>query len=740
MGEGAIRVTTVIGEGFGGRGRRGAERLSTRPLPRLSLARVLAGWRGQVAAQAERWPLWAPVAFGGGAAIYFGLPREPVLAALLVAAAAALALAVGVWRGGRSRWLSIAAALLAFGAAGAAVSVLKTHMMAAPVAPAFRRPVTVDAWVVDVVANSASKPRLLLAPARISGLPWRYTPVRVRMSLRPDAGLPGPGSAVRLIGVLGPPPSPSAPGAYDFARDAWFAQIGGSGLALMPAEAITLSPPPAWLALEMRVNAARWSLSRRIVDRMGAHRGGLAAALVTGHQAWLEDGDVQAMRDSGLAHILSISGVHMAIVGGFVFALVRLGVAAWPWLALRAPGKKLAASAGFVAVVGYLILSGAPPPAIRSALTAGIAFLAVLLDRRALSLHSLAVAALVVLAFQPESVVQPGFQMSFAATAALLSLAESWPRRLREINVPLPILWAQRGWDWLVAGLAVSLVAGLATDPFAIQHFNRITLWSLPANLLSEVLSSLVIMPALAVGTAAEAFGGGGAPLWVAGSGLDALAWVARLFASAPHAVLPYTSAPAWALPVSFVGLLFACLWKGRLRWLGLPLFAAVWIAPRPPPPVAWIAGGGANVALADRSAAVLLRPRSQRFGFELWAHRRGLAFAPEPTRAAAADALADCGRDSCTPKPGAPLAVAGWWRLKPPDAEALAGLCAGARLVVLRTGEGACPAAQVIGHDALARGGAAEVFRDAGGRLRLSWAQDARGDRPWTAPAEGEP
>ena len=200
-------------------------------------------------------------------------------------------------------------------------------------------------------------------------------------------------------------------------------------------------------------------------------------------------------------------------------------------------------------------------------------------------------------------------------------------------------------------------------------------------------------------------------------------------------------AAPGWVLPVSFVGLLVVCLWRGRLRVLGLPLFAVVWLWPRAAPPVAWIAGQGANLAVAQGRSVVLLRPRSQRFGFELWAHRRGYGFAADPDAAAeASDALADCGRDSCTPKPGAPLAVAGWWRLKPPSAEQLTTLCAGARLVVLRTGEGACPGVRVIGHDELARGGAAEVFRLQGGGWRLSWAQDARGDRPRTAPTpEGE-
>ncbi len=736
VGDGAMRVTTVIGDS-GSLRAGGAGALSTR-LKRAATrapARVGAWARAEVEAQAERWALWSPVAFGAGAAIYFGLPREPWAPAFVAMAVLAMAAAVAARLWGRSRALAILAALVAFDVCGFAAGVVKTRIMAAPVAPESRKPVTVEGWVIDVASATADKPRLLIAPTRVGDLPWRDTPVRIRVALR-DGALVGPGAPVRLSAILGPPPSPAAPGAYDFARDAWFSQVGGSGLALRAPEVIALPPPPRALRLAMAVNAARWSLARRLVDRMGEREGGLAAALTTGHQAWLQETDVQAMRDSGLAHILSISGVHMAIVGGFVFALVRLGIAAWPWAALRVPGKKVAAGAALAALVAYLVLSGAPPPAIRSALTAGIALVAVMLDRRALTLHSLAIAALVVLVVQPEAIVQPGFQMSFAATAALLALAEAWPHATSDRGAPRVIRAAQKARGWLVAGAAVSLVAGLATDPFAIQHFNRVALWSVPANLGAELLSSFVVMPALAMGAVAESFGWGAPFLAVAGWGLDGIAATAALFARLPHAVVGWPSAPALALPTSFLGLLVVCLLRTPLRLLGLPLFVAVWLWSRPPTPVAWIAEGGANVAVADGARAVLLRPRSQRFGFELWAHRRGLAFADDTDGTPPADPRWTCGRDSCAPGPQAPLAVAGWWRLKPATPEDAASLCAGARIVVLRTGSAssspACAGRLVLDEDGLAAGGAAEVFREGAG-FRVRWAQDARGDRPWS-------
>ena len=699
---------------------------------RASPERLWAALREAFARQAERWPLWAPIASGCGAAGYFSLKLEPPLAPAVISAALAVAAALLARAWGRSQGLAVALTLVAFGLSGFAAGAIRTASVASPVAPAGRGPAMVEGYVVEVVSADASRPRLLIAPTRIEGLEPKDTPRRVRIRVR-DGEAVGPGVAVRLRAVLNPPPPPASPGSYDFARDAYFEGIGGSGFSLSPPQIIELGPPPPAMRPLLALNAFRWSLARRIVDKMGTARGGPAVAMITGHQAWLDADDVEAMRDSGLAHILSISGVHMAIVGGFVFALVRLLVAAWPWLALRVPGKKVAASAGLIAVIAYLAISGAPPPAERAAITAGVAFLAILCNRKALSLHSLAVAALAVLALGPEAVMQPGFQMSFAATAALLALAEAWPRPTRELNTPWPIRLVQRLRVWLVAGFMVSLIAGTATGPFAIQHFNRVTLWGLPANLATEALSTFVIMPALAVGAALELMGLGGPALAAAGWGLERMVEIARAFAGWPHAVAVVASAPDWTLAASFLGLLFVCLWRGRLRWLGLIAFAAVVVCPRPPTPALWVAAGGANVGVAEASRATILRPTVQTFGSELWSRRRGLAL-PEEDKAEAELARAyDCDRDDCLPLASAPVKVAAWWRLRPPSAAELEVLCESAEVVIVRTGAAQCPGRLVLDAPAMARGGAAEIYREPSG-WRVVWAQDQRGRRPWSA------
>jgi competence protein ComEC len=683
----------------------------------------------EVAQQAQRWFLWAPVAFGGGCAIYFAWPSEPewTLALLLILASLGTLLATA--RSRRAR-LVLPALLLAFGAGGFAAAKLRTAQVDAPVLAGRVGPALVEGWVLDVDSPGAAGARLVLAPTLISGVD--RLPARIRVTVNPT-DIYGPGAAVRMTAILNPPPGPASPGAYDFARDSYFKQIGGVGFAVKPPQLIRLAPPDSRvLALAMEVNAFRWSLSRRIVDRLGPREGGVAAAMTTGHEAWLTREMLDDMRDSGLAHVLSISGLHMAVVGGFVFFAVRLGLAAWPWAVLRLNAKKTAAVAGLCAVAAYLVVSGAPAPAVRAAVTYGVAFLAILLGRRAITLRALAIAALIVLGLQPEAVVQPGFQMSFAATAALVALAERWPQRVREINAPWALVLVQRAAGWAAASAAVSLVAGLATGPFAIQHFNRTATYGLVANLLTAPLSSFIIMPALALGAALELVGLGGPFLSVAGWGTGVMLDSAAGVADMPGAVRVIASAPAAALPVAFLGVLWMCLWKGRLRWLGLPFAAAVLVWPRPELPAIWISDGGGQAALVSGRTVEFMRPGRQVFAADLWARRRGLTEAEGQARF-------QCRRTHCVTT-GGDVRLSSHAFRKAPKPERWAEICRGVDVVVLRglrpADLGPCRNALVLDAADFARGGSVEIWRKPGG-WRLVWAQDLRGDRPWTTRSE---
>jgi len=695
----------------------------------------------QARAQLDRLFLWTPVAFGLGAAIYLSLKQEP-----LFWPAASLAIALGggatlvAWRGG-SRALHAALVLTAVIVAGFATAKLRSDHVAAPIVQGGLGVVSIEGFVVDVDTPGPSGPRLLIAPTAISGLSTDQLPLRVRIVMAPN-DIVAPGTAIRVKTLLDPPPSPAAPGAYDFARDAWFAGEGGVGLARSAPQIVDAPAPPWRLRLAMAINAFRWATAQRLAGDMeralGGHAddaAGLAVAVTTSHQDWLSPEVRNDLRSAGLAHMLAIAGLHTAALSGFVFFGLRFLIAAMPWLAVRVNGKKVAAAAALVAVLAYLVLSGAHAPARRAAITASVAFIAILLDRQAVSLRSLALAALIILVSEPEVVVQPGFEMSFCATASLVALAEVWPRASRPVGLPWPIAFVQRGRDWLVALFMVSLVAGAATGPFAIQHFNKIANFGVFANLTADFVASVVMMPALAVALLCEIVGHGLATpaLFIAGWAAKAILGLGHLFATAPAAGLATSTAPQIALVLSYFGILFACLWSGWLRWLGLPLAAAVAFWPRPTPPIIWIASDGGDAAVAYNGQEVALRPGVRTYASDLWAQRRGLAVPADMQRARGG--LFDCDYWSCEAREGVRPALGIWWTRRKPRPDRLAELCDRSDILVMKaevTLPASCRDVLVLTPTYFASGGAAEIYSTGQG-WRVIWSAPLRGHRPWT-------
>jgi competence protein ComEC len=384
------------------------------------------------------------------------------------------------------------------------------------------------------------------------------------------------------------------------------------------------------------------------------------------------------------------------------------------------------------------MLSGAHPPARRAAITASIAFLAILVDRRAVSLHALAVAALAILVMEPEVVVQPGFEMSFCATAALVALAEVWRRPAAStagLAWPLAALIKVR--DGLLALAVVSVVAGAATGPFAIQHFNRVANYGVFANLTADFVASVVLMPSLALALLCQALGldaQGAAPvLWVCGQAARAVIALGHVFATAPGAAISLSSAPEIALAVSYLGIIFACLWRGPLRWIGLPLSAAVALWPRPAAPVAWIAADGDDAAVVVGGQEIAMKPAARAYATQLWAQRRGFALPADPDLAARG--VFTCDRKGCFPLGATRPAIASSWMRRTPPDDRFDALCARADIVILRSllaPPRSCGRAIVLTRADFDRLGSAEVFASDGG-WRLVWSQPIRGRRPWT-------
>ena len=333
--------------------------------------------------------------------------------------------------------------------------------------------------------------------------------------------------------------------------------------------------------------------------------------------------------------------------------------------------------------------------------------------------------------------------MSFCATGALVAMSEVWPRRGTKLIAPWPIKALQKAKDWTLALVAVSVVAGAATGPFAIQHFNRMANYGVAANFTADFVASAVMMPALAISLPAEALGLGrefmAGPLTVAAWAARAILEIGHICSHAPAANITMPSAPAIAMLTAFLGIVFGILWKGRLRWIGVPLAFAVLLWPRPPGPIGWIANDGNDAAIVDKGSIVALKPDARAYATDQWRNRRGFGLPGDAEEAR--DRFFNCDRKSCSPSVGTHPALGAWWSTRPPPAGRLEALCQRAEIVMVRAPvewPAACDGKIQLGPADFDRGGAVEIFASAKGP-RLEWSETQRGARPWTGVSDSD-
>jgi competence protein ComEC len=701
------------------------------------LLRALAWCGAAFLAERDRWALWLPVFLGGGIGLYFALPAEPA-AWIGPAALAVTAAAVGLWR--RHSALFLLGLCAAATAAGFAVAQTRAAWVAAPVLQRDLGPVQVTGRVA-AAEQGASRTRLVLERLEIARLDPTATPARIRVSSA-GAGVETirPGDWVRGRMVLRPPPEPSAPGGYDFARRAWFERLGAVGFTLGPPEVV--AQPAGWPVEPRRFEGWRlfWeglrqTIAQRILAVLPGERGALAVALTVGKREAIPPDLLDAMRDSGLAHLLAISGLHLGLVAGAVFLGLRSLLALWPAIALRRPIKKWAAGCALAVAFVYLFLAGATIPTQRAFLMVGLVFLAVMLDRSAVSLRLVAWAAAAVLLVAPESLLSASFQMSFAAVVALVAGYEAYAGwRARRDGAPT----AEGGRPlWLrpatyLGGVALSsVIAVAATGTYAWYHFNRLAWFGLTANLVAVPLTALWVMPAALFALLLMPLGLEAVPLQVMGQGLGILIWVARETASWPGAVQLLPALPTWGLALVTLGGLWLCLWRRPWRLAGVAailvgLSGALW---REPPDLLVSSDGGLVAARGPEGRLALSQTAREAFVWEQWLRRSAQA-EPEPWPPSG-DWLS-CDAAGCIYRRyGWTVALAG-------DAAALGEDCGRADLVIAPF---PVPAAcgrirdgpqRVVDRYRLWRdGGHALVLRP--GRIEIGTVRADRGDRPWT-------
>lgn len=590
----------------------GEDRAAARRREGLLAASVSAA-ASALEAEQDRWFLWLPVLFAGGILAYFALADEPGarLAVALLAGALGLALAarhapLGVCIGG---------AALAF-AAGFAAAKLRTEMARAPVLAHELRYVKVTGFVEAHELRDKGRARINLRVLSLDDLKPGQRPYRLRVTMpAKDVSNLEIGAAVAFNATLQPPPEPIEPGGFDFGRQAWFARLGATGYATSKLEPLNQAQAPPWDLLAWgEVDALRAKVNARIRSALPGETGEIAAALITGERGGISEQVTQAMRDSGLAHILSISGLHMVIMAGTVFWLVRALLALVPVLALSYPIKKWAAAAALAAATFYLALSGAAVPTVRSWIMMSIVLIAVMLDRPALTMRNVALAALAILIVAPDSLFDPSFEMSFAAVVALVALYEWLAKRGRERERLKDVspLWGtlRQGWGLVMGAAITTLIAGAAITPFAIYHFHRMTHYGLVANLIAAPLVSLLIMPMAVLSLIAMPFGLEFWPLQAMGLGIEMMVAAGEWVASWPGAVtiLPRISGSALVLIV--LGGLWLCLWQTRTRALGLVIAAlGLALAPGSERPDILIEREGATAALRAESGNLVFPP-----------------------------------------------------------------------------------------------------------------------------------
>ncbi|WP_394199698.1 ComEC/Rec2 family competence protein [Litoreibacter albidus] len=681
-------------------------------------ATFFAAIAGGLSAQSGHWFPWTPVCFATGVGLYFSVLFEPEPGHFAAPALGLLFswMVSGVF--GWWRWRGVLVALWAMTLiiAGASVASYRTHNVAAPVL-SYRYYGPVEGRIIAIDKSASEKPRLTLDRVALARVSPAATPRKVRVSLHgPDLGITfAPGDVVMTTGHLGPPAGPVEPGGFDFQRHLWFQQLGALGYTRTPVLRAAPAESSGW---RLRLYTFRLALSNAVKARMSAAEGPFAAAIITGDRADLDPTLLETLRASNLAHLLAISGLHMGLLTGAVFGVVRLLLSISGRVSLRYPIRKIAALAALTAAVIYLGVSGANVATQRAFIMVSVMLLAICVERPALSLRAVAIAALLVLILSPEALVGPGFQMSFAATTALVAVFAIVRDRAMFLKLP----------KWLsgpAALLLSSFIAGAATAPYGAAHFNQVAQYGLLANLMSVPVMGLVVMPGALLAACLTPLGLEGAGLWVMEQGLAWILWVASFVAGLDGSTSAIVAPGPWVLPLVTFGGLILCLWQGWGRLLGtLPLLVALLMWHGAVRPVVLISETGRLIGVMQDGVRGLNKPKGDGFSARVWLENDG-----DISDQADAAARSGFSPNSVTVSLGTKRLL---FNATNPETYDVSEICAAADIVVLPRFDDTLPeGCQGWAVPDFREGGAVAIYRtDAG--LRYENSRSRQGNRLW--------
>jgi competence protein ComEC len=556
---------------------------------------------------------WVPVCLAVGIGLYFSLRFEPIDPLYLGVGLLGLTGLIA------TRWfhellapLVIAISLICI---GFSIAAIRTNALEAPVL-GWRYYGGIEGRIVGMDRSASDAVRITLDTVKLDKVSPRRTPKRVRISLHGDAALgiaPQPGMKVMTTGHLSPPSGPVEPDGFDFQRHAWFGQLGAVGYTRVPVVGLERAASD-W---RLWIFHVRMAISERVRVVLKGDVGGFAAAVTTGDRSGIGQDALGYLRASNTAHLLAISGLHMGLLSGFVFTVLRLILIFLPHIGPRIPARKVAAGGALLVSTAYLAMSGGNVATERAFVMVAVALCAVMLNRRAISLRAVAIAAIIVLSLRPEALLGPGFQMSFAATTALVAVF-GW---MRESGVQIGPKWIQP----FVLVVISSGIAGLATAPIGAAHFNTLAHYGLIANLLSVPLMGLVIIPSAVLAAVLAPVGLEAIGLHIMGFGLrwilGVAEWVAQLDGARGYVMGPSSS----VLPILAIGALWLILWQGRVRMLGIiPMMASFIIWAGGERPLVLIADNGSLVGVMTQRGRALSKEKGAGFVARNWLENDG--------------------------------------------------------------------------------------------------------------------
>lgn len=508
----------------------------------------------------DRWFLWLPVAFGIGISLYFCLNNEP---SLWIGFSSAFLIGCLIYILKRHKSLLYYFSIFfLFVLLGFLMSQIRALVVDAPVIDSYMKNVTVDG-VIDHIQAKEDHLKITLKNISLKTLKPDETPKYIRLNIKNGHIYAFEhGDRLFLKADLFPPSPPVYPGAYDFQRVAFFKQIGAVGRI----KKIQQIEKGQGKSIHGYIQEKRQNIKNNIINNLDNKSQGLAAALIIGDRSLLDADLIIKMRNSGLSHILAISGLHISLVSGFVFVLMRALLAFYPHFVLNYSIKKWAAIFSLVTALVYTLLAGATLPTQRAFIMVSLVIIALMLDRDALSMRSVAIAALAILIVKPESLLNISFQLSFAAVVALIAFYEAIKNFMESVERGA----LQRILLYFAGVIFTSIVAIIATTPFSIYHFEKVALYGLAANFIAIPLTAFWIMPCVVFYLLLYPLGLGELALSILGPGLEILSVIANNVSSWGYSIFLIQPPSVYSMAFIILGGIWICLWQTKWRFFGI--------------------------------------------------------------------------------------------------------------------------------------------------------------------------